>query len=40
MNDETPDPIEIWGKRIGRGLAVIAFAVLAVLFILQLRGDL
>ncbi|MEL6920946.1 MAG: hypothetical protein AAFO77_07940 [Pseudomonadota bacterium] len=24
------DPAEVWGKRVGRGLAVIAFAVLAV----------
>ncbi len=27
---QTDDPAEIWGKRIGRGLAVIAFVVLAI----------
>ena len=32
------DRIEVWGTRIGRGLSVIGFAVLAVLLALQLAG--
>lgn len=37
---ESPDPIERWGRRIGRGLGFIAAAVLLVLLLMQLRGDL
>lgn len=37
---EPPDPIEAWGRRIGRALGYVGAAVLLVLLLMQLRGDL
>ncbi|MFD2249016.1 hypothetical protein FHS82_001134 [Pseudochelatococcus lubricantis] len=39
MTDETPDRIEIWGRRLGRGLAYVALGVLFLLFILSFGGE-
>ncbi|MGV6871381.1 hypothetical protein ACUSIJ_01635 [Pseudochelatococcus sp. B33] len=39
MAGEAPDPIELWGRRIGRALGFLAAAVLLLLLLLQLRGE-
>ncbi|MGI6247373.1 MAG: hypothetical protein ACOYJQ_16640 [Pseudochelatococcus sp.] len=39
MTDETPDRMEIWGRRLGRGLACVALGVLFVLFVMNFGSE-